>query len=165
MADDASSLREQPPARPRVARRIKVIEREEEGDQIPGLLGVELRPGDAELRHPRGHARGVVPQSGGEIVERPRPGDASEIRADLPADSVDRMAFDAALRAEDPRAGERILRRAEQGLGVYQGGTEHDEHDEAGEQPCENHGVVILLAGLLSWQSPRGSARSLWRRP
>jgi hypothetical protein len=131
MADDASPLREQPPARLRVARRVEIVEREEESDKIPCLSRVELGPGDPHLCHAPGHASRVVPHGRREIVKRARARGAAEIRANLSADPVDRMTLDAALRAEDARAGQRILRRAEERLSTP-GAREQDEWSDNG---------------------------------
>ena len=117
MADDALLLREELAARGRVARRVEVVEGVEEADQVARLLRGELRARDPELLHPVRHARQVVPHLGGDVVEGARLESPREVGADLAADSVDRVALDTALGAEDPRAGQRVLARAEHGLG------------------------------------------------
>ena len=104
-------------ARVGVTRRIEVVQRVEETDQVAGLLGVELRPGDAQLLHPVRHVRKVVPHRGRQIDERARPHRAREIGRHLATDPVDRMALDATLGAEHPRPRERVLARAQHRLG------------------------------------------------
>src|SRR5574341_443508 len=117
VADDASLLGKEPPADLLVPAGIEIVEREKERDEVAGVPRVELGPRDAELRHPLRHPRGVIPHRRGEIVEGPRPRDATQIRADLATGAAHGVALDAAPGAEDARARDGILRRTEERLG------------------------------------------------
>jgi len=137
VADDTALFREELPAGVHPAGRIEVVDREQKCNEVPRFARVQLGLGNAELRHPLGHARCVVPHGGREIVERARAPDAAKIRRALAADPVDRVTLDAALRAEDPGSCERILRRAEQRLGERDRGEQKtgDEDDSTPHRP------------------------------
>src|SRR5207249_4870322 len=92
----------------------------------------------------------VIPEGGGEIIERARPREATEVRADLAADTVHRMALDAALGAEDPRARERVLGRTEEGLSPRHARAGHErEGDGDARHPGDRTAQYSPLPGPL----------------
>jgi hypothetical protein len=117
MTDDTLLFEEEPLADLQIARGVEVVKREQEGDEVGGLLRGQAGAGNPTLSHLLHHTRQVVPHGGGEIIKRPRTQGAPEVRSNLPTHVVHRVTFDASLGTEDPRASERIRHQTEEPLG------------------------------------------------
>ena len=141
VADDAALFGEEP-----ATGRGEVAQREEIGGEVTGLARVELRPGDPELPHARRHLGRVVPEGRRQVVERAWTRGAGEVRADLATDPTDRVAFDAALRVEDPLAGEGILGRAEERLGEREARQQQNGGEDESREP---HGIRYPICAPL----------------
>src|SRR4029453_7899091 len=117
VADRTLLVDEELATRRGIAGPIEVAERVEEADEIARFLARELGTRDPELLHALGHAGQMVPQGRRGVVEGMRPRALGEVGTDLGPDSVDRVALLATLGRKHPRAGHRILARAEHRLG------------------------------------------------
>jgi hypothetical protein len=115
---------------------VEVSQRVEEPNEVLRLLGVELGPGDAHLRHALGHSREVVPHRRREVVERVRLRDAREIGTGLPPGPIEGVAFRAALGVEDAGPRHRILPASRHLRRDPTGGAcnERDDDDQDAEQ-------------------------------
>src|SRR5262245_7446983 len=99
-----------------VARRIEVVERVEEPDEIARFAGVECRANDTGLLHALCHPRQVVPHRCGQVEKRAMSRAAPQVGANAPSRSTRGMAG-GTLGREDARSGQWILGWAEKRLG------------------------------------------------